>query len=187
MLLGTLGASLLSNLLTRKGTVRAREGTVRAGKGIKKNKALIPGNSSPHPLTNFEIQEYYENEPRFNGVYSRDNLPKTIKNGSYVIHLDDYADVGTHWIALYVKNNEVIYFDSFGVEHVPKEIKRFIGHKSIKTNIFRIQADNIIMCGNFFAGFIDFMFAGRNLIDFTSLFFPYDFKKNDKIILAYFK
>ena len=54
-----------------------------------------------HPLTNFEIKNYYENEPRFNGVYSRDNLPKTIKNGAYVIYLDEYEDVGTHWIALY--------------------------------------------------------------------------------------
>ena len=92
----------------------------------------------PHSLINFELKEYYENEPRFNGVYSRDNLPKTITNGSYVISLDEYADVGTHWIALYVKNNEIIYLDSFGVEHIPKEIKRFIGHKNIKTNIFRI-------------------------------------------------
>ena len=70
-----------------------------------------------------------------------------IKNGAYVTFLDEYANVGTHWIALYVKNNEVIYFDSFGVEHVSKEIKRFIGHKKTKTNIFRIQADNSIMCG----------------------------------------
>ena len=84
-----------------------------------------------HSLTNFEIQEYYKNEPRFNGVYSRDNLPKTIKNGAYVINLDEYEDVGTHWIALYVKNNEVICFDSFGVERVPKEIKKIIGNKNI--------------------------------------------------------
>ena len=88
---------------------------------LKKQKGLIP----PHRLTNSEIKEYYEFEARFNGVYSRDNLPKTIKNGAYVINLDEYADLGTHWIALYVKNNEVIYFDNFG-EHVPKEIKRFI-------------------------------------------------------------
>ena len=147
------------------------------------NKALVPS----HPLTNFEIKQYYENEPRFNSVYSGDNLPKRIKSGAYVINLDEYADVGTHWTALYVKNNEVIYFDSFGVEHVPKEIKRFTGHKNTKTNIFRIQADNSIMCGYFCIGFIDFMFAGKSLIDFTSLFSPYDFKKNDKIILAYFK
>ena len=112
---------------------------------LQLRKALFP----PHSLTNFEINEYYENEPRFNGVYFRDNLPKAIKNGAYV---------GTNWIALYVKNNEVIYFDSFGVEHVPKEIKKLIGHKNIKTNIFRIQADNSIMCGYFCIGFIDFMF-----------------------------
>ena len=116
-----------------------------------------------HPLTNFEIQEYYKNEPRFNGVYSRDNLLKTIKNGVCVINLDEYADLGTHWIALYVKDNEVIYFDSFGVEHIPKEIKNFIGHKNIKTNIFRIQADNSIMCGYLYIGFIDF--AGRKKFD----------------------
>ena len=79
---------------------------------------------SPHPLTNFEIQKYYQNEPRFNGVYSRDNLPK-IKDGAYVINLDEYSDIGTHWVALYVQNN-VTYFDSFGVEHIPKEIKAFI-------------------------------------------------------------
>ena len=77
----------------------------------------------------------------FNGVYSRDNLPKAIKNGVYV-NLDQYTNIGTHWIALYVKNNEVIYFDSFGVEHIPNEIKKFIGHKNTKTNIFRIQANN---------------------------------------------
>ena len=75
----------------------------------------------PHLLTNFEIQKY-RNEPRFNGVYSRDNLPK-IKDGAYVINLDEYSDIGTHWVALYVQNNNVTYFDSFGVEHIPKEIK----------------------------------------------------------------
>ena len=57
-----------------------------------------------HPLANFEIQEYYKNEPRFNGVYSRDNLPKTIKNVAYIVNLDNYKNTGTHWIALYVKN-----------------------------------------------------------------------------------
>ena len=125
---------------------------------------------SAHPLTNFEIQEYYKNEARFNGVFSRDNLPKTLKNGTYVINLDEYEDVGTHWIALYVKDNEITYFDSFGVENVPKEIKKFIGHKNIKTNIFRIQTDNLIMCRYFCIGFMDFMFAGKSSIDFTSLF-----------------
>ena len=72
-----------------------------------------------HPLTNFEIQKYYQNELRFNCVYSRDNLPK-IKDGAYVINHDKYFDIGTQWISLYVQNNDVTYFDSFGVEHVPK-------------------------------------------------------------------
>ena len=76
----------------------------------------------PHPLTNFKIQKYYQNEPRFNGVYSSDNLPKTIKDGENVINLDESADVGTHWIALYNSNIEIICFDSFGVEHVAKKI-----------------------------------------------------------------
>ena len=88
-----------------------------------------------HPLTNFEIMKYYENESRFNGVYSRDNLPNKIKDGAYVINLDEYSDIGTHWVALYVKNN-ITYFDSFGVEHIPKEIIKFIGHKNVIANIF---------------------------------------------------
>ena len=94
----------------------------------------------PHPLTNFEIQKYYQNEPRFNGVYSRDNLP-TRKDGTYIINLDEYSDIGTHWVALYVNNNNVTYFDRFRVEHIPKEIKAFIGRSlSITTNNFRVQA-----------------------------------------------
>ena len=77
----------------------------------------------PHPLTNSEIQKYYENEPWIIGVFSRDNLPEKIKDGAYVINLYEYADTGTHWIALFCKKNEIIYFDSFGVEHSPEEIK----------------------------------------------------------------
>ena len=94
---------------------------------------------TPHPLTNFEIQEYYQNEPRFNGVFSRDNLPNTIKNCAYVINLDEYRDIGTHLVALYVNNNSITCFDSFGVEHIPREIIKFIGNKKIITNIFRIH------------------------------------------------
>ena len=124
----------------------------------------------PRPLTNFEIQAYYQNESRFNGGFSRDNLPtnnkinnnnnnnnnndnnnNNIKNGAYVINLDEYRDIGTHWVALYVNNKTVTYFDSFGVEHIPKEIMKFIRskelgsavdshRKSIIANIYRIQA-----------------------------------------------
>ena len=92
-----------------------------------------------HPLTNFEIQSYYQSKPRFSGVYSIDNFPDKIKDGAYVVNLDEYSDIGNLWIALYVNNKTVTYFDSFGVEHIPKEIKKFINIKNIITNIFRIQ------------------------------------------------
>ena len=118
MLLGTLGASLLGNLLTGKGII--------------------------------------------NGVYSRDNLPKITKKGAYVINLDEYENTGTHWIALFIKSNEFIYFDSFGIEHIPKEINKFIGsNKKIKANIFRIQAYDSIMCGYFCIEFINYMLKGK--------------------------
>ena len=92
---------------------------------------------SPHPLTDFEIQKYYKNLSKFNGVYSRDNLPNRIKDGAYIINLNEYSDIGTHWVALYINNNDVTYFDRFGVEHIPKEIKKFIDRSlSIITNIF---------------------------------------------------
>ena len=131
----------------------------------------------PHPLTNFEIQKYYQNEPRFNGVYSRDNLPK-IKDGAYVINLDEYSDIETHWMTSYKQNNDVTYFDSFGVEHIPKKIKKFIRNRSIKTNIFRIQAYDSIMCGYFCIGFFDFMLTGKTLTEFTNPFSPNNFIKN---------
>ena len=113
----------------------------------------------PHPLTNFEIQKYYQIESRFNGVYSRDNLQKKIKVGAYIINLDEYSDIGTCWIALYMQNN-VTYFDSFGKAHIPKEIRTFISNKNIKTKIFRIQAYDSIMCRYFFNELIDFVLAG---------------------------
>ena len=140
-----------------------------------------------HPLTNFEIQKYYQNEPRFSGTYSRNNLPQKIKDGAYVRNLDEYADVGTHWIALFCNRSEIVYFDCFGVKHVSKEIKKIAKNKNIIANIFQVQANNSIMCGYFSIGFIDFMLAGKKLTDFTSLFSPYDFQKNDNIILSYFK
>ena len=141
----------------------------------------------PHPLTNFEIQKYCKNGPIVNDVFSRNNLPKKIKNGTYVIILDEYADVGTHGIALFCNRNEIVYFNSFGVEHVPEEIKEFVGNKNIKANIFRVQANDSVMCGYFCIGFIDFMLAGKKLTDYTNLFSPHDFKENDNIILSYFK
>ena len=133
--------------------------------------------------------KYYENDAKLNGVYSRDNLPNKIKYGAYVINLDEYSDICPHWVVLWVDN--VIFFDSFRVEHIPKEIIKFIENRNIKINIFRIQFNNVIqydsiMCGYFCIGFIDFMFKGKTLTEYANLFSPNDFKKNDDTILNYF-
>ena len=171
------------------------------GAGVKKNPTfLLPF----HPLTNIQINEYYKNEPRFNGVYSRNNLPNKIKKGAYVINLDEYKNTGTHWVSLFVKTNEAIYFDSFGIEHIPKEINKFIRSKElghavrsdmtksnpiahIKSNIFRMQAYDSIMCGYFCIEFINYMLKSKTLLDYTNLFSPNDFKKNDRVIKRIFK
>ena len=151
MLLGTLGARFLGNMLAGKGTNRAGEGELVMDLDLKKT--LLP----PHPLAHFEIQKYYQNEPKFNGVSSRDNLPYKIKDGVYVINIDEYSDIETDWIALYAFNNNVTYFHSFGVEYNSKEVIKFIGNKSIQTNIFRMQEHNYATCEYFYIGFIDFM------------------------------
>ena len=83
--------------------------------------------------------------------------------------------------------DEVTYFDSFSVEHIPEQIQKFIGNKNIKANIYRLQANNSVTCGYFCIGFIDFILAGKTLTDYTALFSPFDFNKNDQIILSYFK
>ena len=90
----------------------------------------------PLHLTNFEIQRYYQNEPRFNAVYLINNLLK-IKDEEYVININNYKSIGTCWIAFYMNGDNMRYFDSFRVENIPKEIKRFKGNRNITTNIFR--------------------------------------------------
>ena len=125
----------------------------------------------PHRLTNFEIERYYQNERKFNGIYSWINLPK-IKDEASVVNLDKFKSLGTHWIALYINVENVTYFASFGVEHISKEIKKFIRNKNIRTNISRIQAHDSIMCKYFCIGFIDFMLKGQSLLDYTNLFSP---------------
>ena len=124
----------------------------------------------PHRLRKFEIQRYSQNEPKFNGVYSRNNLLK-IKDGAYVINLDEFKSIGTYWIVLYVNGDNMIYFDSLGVEHFPKEIKKLIGNRNKVTNIYRVQAYDSIKCGYFCIGFIDFMLKGKNLFDYINLFY----------------
>ena len=111
----------------------------------------------PHLLTNFQTQKYYQNGPRFNGVYSRDNLTDKIKDAVPVINLDEYSDIGNHWIALYSLNNNVTCFESFGVEH--SKSKNLLVKRNIQINMFRIQAYNSVMCRYFRNRFIDFMVA----------------------------
>ena len=102
-------------------------------------------------------------------------------------HLDEHKLIGNYWIAFYVNVENVTYCDSFRVEHIPKESKKFIGNKNIITNIYRIQAYNSIIYGYFCIGFIDFMLNGKGLLDYTNLLSPNDFEKNDKTTLKYFQ
>ena len=108
-------------------------------------------------------------------------------------NLDNYESIETHWIELFVKKNnrresyDGIYFDTFRVEYTPKEIKEFIGNKNTVTNIYRIQGYDLIQCGYFSIGFIDVMLKDKSLLEYTNLFFPNDYEKNDKIILNYFQ
>ena len=119
-------------------------------------------------------------------MFIQEIIYKKIKDGAYIINLDEYSDIGTYWIALYVQNNDVTYFDSFGVKDIPKEIRIFISNKNIKTNIFRIQVYHSIMCGHFCIGLIDFMLAGKTLTDFANFCSSNNFKRNDNITLKYF-
>ena len=108
-----------------------------------------------HPLTNFEIQ-YYQKEPKFYSLYSKNNLLKTT-DGAYLINLNKNQRIGTYWIDLFVNANNIVYFHSLGVEHIPNEIKKFL------------------------------MLKGKSLLDYTNLFYPNDYEKNDKMILKYFQ
>ena len=94
-------------------------------------------------------------------MYSGNNIPNKIKKGAYVINLDEYENTGTHWVSLFVKPKYTVYFDSFGIEHIPTEINKFIGHNDIKRNIFRIQAYDSNMCRYFCTEFINYMLKGK--------------------------
>ena len=96
---------------------------------------------SPHVLTNFEIQKHYQNKSKFNGAYLRNTLSKT-KDELFIKNLNEYESIGTHWIAFYVNDNNVIYFDSVVTGNIPEEIKKSIGNKNIITNIYRIKGYN---------------------------------------------
>ena len=109
------------------------------------------------------------------------------KDELFVINLDEYKSIGSHWISLYVNYNNVTYFGSFGVEHVPKEIKKLIGNKYVITNVYRPQAYDSITCRYFYIGFVDFMLKGKSLFDYRTLFCPNEYEKNGKIVLKYFQ
>ena len=110
-----------------------------------------------------------------------------IKNGAYIINLDDKNSKETHWVSLFIDKNLAVYFDSFGIEYIPQEVLNKIRDNWITHNIFRIPDNESIMCGFYCITFIEYMLAGKTLLDYTNLFSPNDYEKNDKIIYKYFK
>ena len=132
------------------------------------------------------LTTYFCRDCRFNGVFSRNNLPK-IKDGAHIKNLDDKNSKETHWISLFVDRNLAVYFDSFGIEYIPPEVLNKIRNKSIIHNIFRIQDNESIMRRFYCTAFIEYMLAGKTLLDYTNFFSPNDYKKNDKIIYRNFK
>ena len=115
-----------------------------------------------------------------------DILPR-LKDGTYVINLDDKKTKGTHWVPLFIDKNPTIYFDSFGIDYIPQEVLSKIKDKSITHNILRIQDNNFIMCAFYCITFLEYILVWKTLLDYTNLFLPNDNKKNDKIIYKYFK
>ena len=128
-------------------------------------------------MTNFKIQRYNRNESKCNDVYSRNYLSK-IKDGEFVINLDECKSIGIHWIALYVSGNNVIYFDIFGVQYILIEIKKFVGNKNMIANIYRMQTYNSVMRGCFSIVFITVMLYGNIVLDYTNLLPSNKYKKN---------
>ena len=108
-------------------------------------------------------------------------------DGAYIINLDEYESIETYWIVLYVNAKNVTYFDSFGVEYIPKDIGKSIENKNAITNIYRIQAYYSITYWHFCIGFIDFMLKNKSLLEYTNLFCPNDYEKNDTIKLKSFQ
>ena len=139
-----------------------------------------------HPLSNIEITKYFNNKPRFNAVFLRNNWSR-IRNGVYEMNLDDKKSKGIQWVLLFIDRNGGVYRDSFGIEHIPQEVLNNFRDKSITHNLFRIQDSYSIMCRLFCIDFIEYMLAGKTLLDHTNLFSPNDYKKNNKIICKYSK
>ena len=124
-------------------------------------------------------------EPRFNGVYSINNLSR-IKDGAYVINFDDKKVKG-HWVSLVIDRYTAAYFDSFGIEYIPQGVLNKINDKFITHNIFRIQDNEPIMCEFYCIAFIEYTLVEKTLLNHSNLFSPNDYKKNDKMIFKYSK
>ena len=127
MQLGTLFAVLLGDVFSGKIIVLTGGGVIKAGNEIK-----IEFLMWPYLLTYLKIQRYFQNKPKFKGVYSQKNLPNTVKDRAYIVNLEEYKSLRTHWKALYANGNSVTYFDSFGVKRIPEKIKKFFCSKYIK-------------------------------------------------------
>ena len=127
----------------------------------------------PYPWTSFKIQKYYQNDSKYNGVYSINNLLRT-KNWAYEINFDEFKSTRIHLIALGVNAENVSYFDSFGLEDIPTKIRKLIRYKNVKTNIYRIQAYDSIMCGHFCIEFIDFRVKVKSLLEYAFFFFIFE-------------
>ena len=145
-------------------------------------KFLVPR----HPSNNIEITNYFNNDPKFNGVFLRKNLHR-IKDEAYVINLDHKNSKGTHWVSLFIDRNTALYFDSFGIKYIPLNVLNKIKDKSITHNIFRLQNNECIINEFCCTGLIGYMIPGKTLLDYTNLFSPNDYKKSDEVIFNYFK
>ena len=158
MLSAILGVHLLRNMLAGKEVIPTSKGTIR----------VDWDSITSHPLPNFEIENYCQNERKFEGIYSRSSLPKK-KVGSYVMILDEYKLIGTHLIALYANVDNVTYFDNAGVEYIQKKVKKLYVTKTSQ-QIF-IEYKQMIQQ---YAGlvFINFMLKGISFLDYTNLFSP---------------
>ena len=135
--------------------------------------------SSAPSLNNIEITNYFKYEPRFNSIFSRNNLPR-INDGAYVIHLDDKNSKGTYWVSVFIDRNKTVYFHSFGIGLFPQEISDKIRDESITHNIFRIQDNESIMCGFYCITYRRYASRKKTLLDYTNLFSWNDCKENAK-------
>ena len=137
-------------------------------------------------MNKIEVTNYFNFELRFNGTFSRNNLPR-IKDGANVINFDTKKRKVTHWVSLFIDLNLAVYFDSFGIAYIPLKVLNKIKEKSVTHNIFRIQDNESIMSEFYCISFIEYMLTGKTLLDYTNLLSPNGYKKNDKVIYKYFK